>query len=54
MTPSQVRCVRLRLHERGPVDDVFGSGHLTDEVYAMALAWIGAASKAMMSGRLSA
>jgi hypothetical protein len=41
-------------HRYASVDDVFGSGHLPDSVCAMALAWIGAAPKAVMSGRLSA
>lgn len=41
-------------HKFAAVDDVFGSGHLPDSVCAMALAWIGAAPRAVMAGRLSA
>jgi hypothetical protein len=36
------------------VDDVSGTGHLPDSVWAMALAGIGAAPKTVMTGRLSA
>jgi hypothetical protein len=41
-------------HRFASVDDLFGSGHLPDSVCAMALAWMGAAPKAVMTGRLSA
>jgi len=41
-------------HRFASVDDVFGSGHLPDSVCAMARAWMGAAPKAVMTGRLSA
>jgi hypothetical protein len=36
------------------VDDLFGSGHLPASVCAKAPAWMGAAPKAVMTGRLSA
>jgi hypothetical protein len=39
-------------HRYASVDDVFGSGHPPDSVCAMALAWMGAAPKAAMTGRL--
>jgi len=41
-------------HRYASVDEVFGTGHLPDSVCAMALAWMGAAPKAVMTGRLSA
>ena len=41
-------------HPYAAVDEVFGTGHLPDSVCAMALAWMGAAPKAVMTGRLSA
>ena len=47
-------CVTLRADKFASVDDLFGSGHLPDSVCAMALAWISAAPKAVMTGRLSA
>ena len=40
-------------HRFASVDDLFGSGHLPDSICAGALAWIGAAPKKIMTGRLT-